>query len=636
MAIPKIEQVPGSNQDASGNRTKNCRGFGNRWYYYAHAEVNAFGEKVGFTDYKKPIKNSRSRTHIFTALPARDGSQLVYGIPFDLDYEEADSRWKTRGKLDWRKMKSFIDENYPTLGRYLCTWTRSTRGRGLGVILFCDPFIRHHEKTGGVNRVAKNVQRLACLVLNFHGMGCDSNATGIARWTPNWRNGRILLYKDEVTIRRVQRENERHNVLRQSYNELRRSKAFKCEVRANQVSNGVRFAVKETANRGLAEIYRHIIDSEPETLCIDTSYSELALLSGLSVPTVRKALKTAPWASFKKIWGSGIQLTVIPSSELSALVFEGKSIHLKPAPCNLKSSPEDWELPSPESVGDSERNNYIWRRAVILRNEGKSISVAIETIRDEISDIPDNLFSRNCRNFERITTSIFNNDRRGQHVKRKIFSLEARRYDSSISALPRCPDSGDSSSVLVPFPKKENENVFPIQGVLGGIPLAAEDKAFDNSQLVNEDGGAREAIPTKISDQDKAAQILVMAGLDPNIASRSRKSTPIFGAEAPEDPSKTSSEQDSTAKYRTTRYKNMKDYNRSKYDSMNPLNRFEIAYNRCLNRKSEKEIIDVLRREAPKMLSMKNRYRPLSGPYKRVLAAFKLLPAHLMQYLLSD
>jgi len=140
---------------------------GHRWYVYGHTTVNESGKKSPILPIRRKVPNWLSRSHIYTTMLAEDGSERLYGIPLDLDFEDADDCWKQRGKLDYRAVKAFIDETYPILGRYLCTYTRSTRGKGLGLILFLEPFLRSHDKTGGVTYLAERVQRLIVTVLNF-------------------------------------------------------------------------------------------------------------------------------------------------------------------------------------------------------------------------------------------------------------------------------------------------------------------------------------------------------------------------------------------------------------------------------------------------------------------------------------
>ncbi len=141
---------------------------GQRWYVYGHTEIDKDGKKSPIYPIRKKISNWRTRSHIQTVMTAGDGSELFYGIALDLDFEKAENQWKSRGKLDPKKMRAFLEERYPVLGRYLCTWTRSTGGKGLGVILFIDPFLLRHEKTGGVRFKAEQVQRKLLKVLNHH------------------------------------------------------------------------------------------------------------------------------------------------------------------------------------------------------------------------------------------------------------------------------------------------------------------------------------------------------------------------------------------------------------------------------------------------------------------------------------
>ncbi|RYZ89625.1 MAG: hypothetical protein EOP04_06325, partial [Proteobacteria bacterium] len=382
---------------------------GKRWFVYGHTEIDQEGKKSPIYPIRKLIQNWRTRSHIQTVMTAEDRSELFYGIALDLDFEKAAGEWKSRGKLDPKKMRAFLAANYPALNRYLCTWTRSTGGKGLGVILFVDPFLLRHEKTGGVRFKAEQVQRIVQKVLNSHGFGCDEEASGLLRFTPNWRNRRKLLYIDDITIRRVQRDNEPHNVLSQVFNELRRAPMFKGPTRKDLVKSGVRFAVKDKAEEGLSKLYAHILDSDPKALMLQSSFEELSKISGLSIPTLRSHIFDASWLEVEPVFGEGLRITLKPSPELSEKAISGsRTQSFKP---RLISSAEDWDLPHPEHVQAGERNNYLWRRAVILRNEGQTLDNALSILSDEVRRIPGAEKSRNCRKLESIVSSIYRHTR---------------------------------------------------------------------------------------------------------------------------------------------------------------------------------------------------------------------------------
>ncbi len=614
MAISKIAE----NQRLSA---------GKRYYYYAHSELDKSGKKT-FQDYKKPILNWRSRTHIFTALPAKDDSKLVYGIPLDLDYEKADSRWKSRGKLDHRKMRSFLLENYPEFSRYLCTWTRSTGGRGLGVILFIDPFLKGSEGAASVEFLARRVQYLLIEVLNFHGMGCDPNASGFCRWTPNWRNGRILLHKDEVTIRRVQRENEWHGVLRIAYNELRRSKALKPETRAEKVKKGLRFAVKDSTDVALAKIYAHIIDESPESLCISSSYEDLSKLSGLSIPTLRKNLCEASWLLIERLWGEGLRLTLKTNHELTKLAYEAPTRLNKRSPSLASPGRSEWDLPDPEEVDSDSRNDFIWRKAVLLRNEGMSLDDAISEIGGLIKRIPGHEESRNCRNYETIVISIFNrSEKRSKNIKRKIFSLEVKAKPLSILPHLGSVNQPQVTDSLSDTAAGEEDKKIPLSdrgeaARPGDLPQQKEVIKDEEMQSPTE----RPEFGLLLAFAPEAAKSII-EGRSTTAPSQNdvacEKKEPLISPLAPVV---------DLPKVRT--FRTIKELRKHNYDSVDILDRFETCFFRCLKRKTEAQIVAELNREAPKMVRLGVRYSAPKGAYRRVLAAFGKLPARLREDLL--
>ena len=228
-------------------------------------------------------------------------SYRVFGGVWELRLNQA----KSRGKLDHEKIREFLSSEYFELSRYLCTWTRSTGGRGLGVILWMEPFLYNDPRCYSVQKLAERVQRLCFQVFSFHGFGADDSAFGLVRQTPNWRNLRKLLHKDDVGVRRVQRR-EHLNVLRQVYNELRRSSVLRPETRSDLVFKGLRFAVNNRTDEGLGKLYAYIIDHEPESLTLIASMDDICKTTGLAKPTIRKAFDLKPsWLDIEKIWGKG-------------------------------------------------------------------------------------------------------------------------------------------------------------------------------------------------------------------------------------------------------------------------------------------------------------------------------------------
>jgi len=595
--------------NASGKPPRVLVPMGHRWYVYGHTQIDENGKKSPLIPIRKKISNYRSRSHIQTVMTAADGSNLLYGFALDLDFERASEDFKIRGKLDHRKMKSFLDETYPVLSRHLCTWTRSTGGKGLGVILFFDPFLLRHEKTGGVSFLAERVQRLVIQVLNHHGFGCDVNAMGLLRFTPNWRNGRILLHKDEVTIRRVQRDNESHNVLSQVYNELRRAALFKAPTKKSEVLAGSRFAVKSSADEGLAQIYAHILDSEPETLSIASSFEALSTLSGLSVPTLRRYLPEASWLNVERVYGEGLRLTLLPKAELSQRAYRmAEAPRAKAMPLSLA---EDWVLPEPEFVGDGDRNNFLWRRAVILRNEGAPLEEALSRLRGEASRIPGAIQSRNCRRLDVIVSSIFRHVRETKKVKRTIFPLEALTKSQSYG-----PDLAKPIALVKTI---ESENLAAeVRGkdVLPVIGCVDEMRKSNPNQ-----GGTGDLSPTRSSDSEVLGW---MKGFVPTFSLLKGKSGDVINLAARENGSQSAEVNASNAKV----FRTLKDARAAICKDLNPLLQFEWPLYRALARSGENEIMEVLRKEHARIVLTRDRglrYNPPDGKFKPVCEAWSFI-----------
>ena len=565
---------------------------GKRWYVYGHTEIDEQGNKKPLIPIRKSISNWRSRSHVQTVMTAADGSNLLYGFALDLDFKDAEDRWKNRGKLDAKKMRAFLAEAYPTLSRFLCTWTRSTGGRGLGVILFFDPFLLRHEKTGGVTFLAERVQRLTIKLLNSHGFGCDENATGLLRFTPNWRNGRLLLHKDEVTIRRVQRDNEPCNVLSRVYNEIRRAPLFKTATRTTEIKAGLRFAVKDAADKGLSRIYSHILDSEPESLTITTSFEALAGLSGLSIPTLRHHLPKASWLRLERVYGEGLCLTLLPTIELSERAYRS-SPRQKAIQAGL-SSAEAWNLPAPEFVGDGDRNNYLWRRAVLLRNEGLTLDDAISRIRGEARRIPGGGQSRNCRKLEIIVCSIFRHARQPQNTKRKIFPLEALTKSQSYSPLLGKP-TGFVKSELSP----------------------REEIKFSNRRGTGD-------LPPCGSCRDEDVKVWLKSFLPSNVLEK-RSEISETGVVLKIETFKRGPKSDENRVGNTKPFQTLKAARAALCRNLHPLDRLSRAIDRVIERSSEEEILSMLSKEHDKLCLTKDRglkYKAPEGKFKRLCEAW--------------
>lgn len=630
---------------------------GHRWYVYGDTEIDKNGNTKPLTPIRKPISDWRTKPYIQTVLTAADGSNLLYGLALDFDFDKAAEEWKSRDELDSKKIRAFLAEKYPVLSRFLCTWTRSTGGKGLGVVLFFDPFLLQHEKTGGVRYKAEQVHRLLITVLNSHGLGCDKNASGLLRFTPNWRNPKKILHIDEFTIKVVQRHNERLNVLTQVHNELRRAAVFKGPTRRDLIKAGVRFAVKGAADEGLAKIYAHILDSAPESLCIASSFDSLSSLSGLSEPTLRRYLSSASWVDVKSVYGEGVRLTLNPNPELSERAFSAVE-RPKPNP-RVLSLVDDWDLPEPEFVGNGDRNNYLWRRAVILRNEGVTLGEAISQLRGEASRIPGAKRSRNCRRLADIVSSIFRHTRDAKKSKRKIFPLEAletkspQSYDFSINSFLNVTESHpfdvsvtksqsyyppllvslqsgeafrkggkDNSEVHSVMVSPEDENQTPhIQGVQGDSPL---DRASERHGIFDFLKAFVPAAAEKLTSTSEPALTMRRSDTFADVI-------PIF--EAQNKLSKRGKQMEKGKVFRTIR-----EARAAKFKDVNPLDRFEKAYLRCLSRHSDEEIRDRLEKCHSEILiseRMKKRYFPQLSSFKRIEEAFSILPPEVRLELIS-
>lgn len=611
-------------------------------YQYGHVVVSSSGDKNVYPC-QYPIHNTRSRSHVSTGLKDRKGEKWIYGISLDQDVSLAHPKFLSRGKIDHRKCLAFIKERYPTVAKYLCTITRSTGGKGLGWILWFPPFPYHKDCANSVNYLAWKVHRVLRAVLNFHEMGFDEHHSGIGSYTPNWRNGNKRLHIDQEMINRVQNKKKRIDVLNEVYNELRCSEAFKEPTRKDFVEEGKRFAVKEEANEGLAKIYAHVICVEPEGLKIRTTYADLMEISGLTIPTLKKYIPRAPWASVAGfIRGEGFELKVIPIPELSEIAFSGViaigSGKSKPRPLLQKiSSPTDWVLPEPEEVCDGARNNYLWRKAVILRNAGFTFDEALSLLRELASRIPGARRSRNCRKVKDILTSIFRHYPVRQFNNRKIFLLEGiggYSHHNSNSPLP----SHEVIKPIRPLPVKvPQEKTAEAKPHLLMVSRQPSEKKEEKTKSVNQ-GGPGDPPPAKLhlvpqdNDDRRKEGLAMLAELAPSLArtlSDNRKSGETAAVKTTVEPLSIKATERVRTAPREIYYGTLKEKRRANFKEVDPFERVWKAYDRCRTRKSDQQIFETLCAEEPHVEAVQRRckgiYQAPKGPFKRILNAYGVI-----------
>ena len=139
------------------------------------------------------------------------GTRTVYALAIDLDADKADEQWKTKGALDWGKIRPFLLEEYPFLLDYLCQVTKSTSGLGLSVLFAISP-LEIKESTKTAQRAAEALRKGLVQLFSMHGIGADPAARGIARDVPNWRNP-LRVVEDRDLIRRSIDRNGRPAVM---------------------------------------------------------------------------------------------------------------------------------------------------------------------------------------------------------------------------------------------------------------------------------------------------------------------------------------------------------------------------------------------------------------------------------------
>lgn len=331
------------------------------------------------------------------------GTETLVWIHFDLDYKRADKKWRSDEKLDWPKISETLRSEVPALFQYITGVTRSSGGKGLGLMLSISP-LELIEETKDIQKLAFRLQAWIIDILNYYGMGADKGASGLKRLMPNIFNPDRFLDRDEVTEAIIQ--TKRPRVIQDLLFKLRFHTALKPigkRERSDLLWPDIR--VEESC----ARLYMDLLDRVGPWGSQQLSAQNLIDQYGLAKNTAYKLLANPPkWLISHPVQGEGYRITIYPSRELTDRALEllsGRGVK--------KGQPR---LPSfvvalisaPEEVEAGERNS--WLVSVVLGCKWKGIAQAevLGALKAAVKRVPSYRSSRSLRgDMQRIIRSLY-------------------------------------------------------------------------------------------------------------------------------------------------------------------------------------------------------------------------------------
>ena len=564
--------------------------------------------------------------------PATD-TKTVHALAFDLDYDKADDRWKSGGKLDWAAIFSDLLEKEPIIAHAISFAVSSSSGRGLGLAVSISP-LEIDSSTIRAQISAFTLQNHLIAIFNGYGMGADPAAVGLVRDMPNWFNPSKVIYMNET--RKAAVDNHRFKVV----SELLGYTNVHPFVRYRKKSE--RFDIlwpHEGSEKKLSGLYLLLFDELSMSRCF--SFSALKALTGLSDNTLYKVLSCPPgWLKVDRINKyEGYRLTLIPSGILTHRAECLLASKLDKDPCEsapaLKLVPPV-DLKRPCEVEDGERNAYLTKVALTLKHGGVHESEALGALKLAACDIPGSTFSRNCRSAASIGRSIYKN-------KPSLFGIKGFGIIPGwLLAKGKNPIEGNET--LKSF-KKGISGAYSHFGavVLGCGPEKNEFQPFysfgefEGSALMPPND--LKPSPRPSAQHGNAVVLDFIGSFLPDLAGRLKfgapksveepSSVPKMGEIFDETPYSEASAEVSLKKFRTLYEKN-----RSEFSDRHPIDRFDASLGRLLTRYSPSAIYDKLTRvhcdiiaagHKDKFRGVAAKYLPPRDPFRRIVMAFLLM-----------
>jgi hypothetical protein len=322
------------------------------------------------------------------------GTETLYGIAFDLDYDKASPEWKIKGRLNWKGMREhLLSQGFSPVINAITSVVTSSSERGLGVVISVSPFELIDENRTQ-KRIALQIQHNVIQMFNAFGMGADTGAVGLARYTPNFFQ-RNSIERNEIQFQRVNKL--RPPIMSELLSFFNSHPIF--QYKRKKDDDSLLYPYKSVEKK-LAKLYCKLFN-EPGDHYVNPH--ELERDYSLSRNTVFKILKNGlTWLEIKHISASeGYRLSLKRHDLYCRAEFlcnDSKEHNAIPS-----------SLPAPELVEKGSRNTYIWQSAVKLKQQGASQEEATNLIGELVSRIPRMEDSVSCRRFSKTVASIYRN-----------------------------------------------------------------------------------------------------------------------------------------------------------------------------------------------------------------------------------
>lgn len=377
-------------------------------YQYKNWAHSAAGDRIAV--FAKGRSGDAPSDLINTAYRNQDGSRIVFGIAFDFDAERAAAKWKDdRGALSWNKIRGELFKTHSEILPYLTHVTKSTSGKGFGVVLSIAPLPIQPTTQANQTAALSLQSRLISLFASL-GFGADPSARGIERDTPNFNDPSRVVHRDEVTKRRIEKNSELvvsklHGYLNE-YEKKHRNE--------NRLYPDARVEV------GLARLFLWLLGAEkarvsslrtPLFLSCDSvtaTTQQLGIVTGLGEKFLRNFLSHPPeWLKTAYFRGEGWELSLNITNQFSALWARSNALAKNPHADFRSASVVVRDLKLPWAVEDGERNRWLTSLALLYKWHGFSEDAAKQKIILRMHELPEFERSRNCKQLRSILKSIY-------------------------------------------------------------------------------------------------------------------------------------------------------------------------------------------------------------------------------------
>ena len=331
---------------------------------------------------------------------------------FDIDFKYTDDKYKklVTGKFYNYSTKQFelsskwvicqtlvrngIKADYPDIVVYFTNIDRS-RNDGLSISIYFPSFLLENEI---ISHMARDAQEQVGYLLQHIGIGVDTSAYGLKRYTPNENNQKFSRYKNKrkgYSKKEITRKYPDGSLSQKVISKLLADlKKYKPIWDQSRKANPDKYLYADVAiETMLANLYKQGLTSQEFK-----SQKAAAEFLDVHPQTFRSWLKgKAPSC-----------LTIEPSLVGYMITLSMTLDQQKRARSVLTHSDLDrWIFPHPTDVQDGMRNKYISRCAITLKMGGTPEFECLEIMSELVKMIPGHETSRNCKHVADIVASIY-------------------------------------------------------------------------------------------------------------------------------------------------------------------------------------------------------------------------------------